>query len=216
MLLLELPEFGVDVEGTAKVSLPLFVAVLGQIPKTVEQLLALLKQVDELGDDFALVVLHAGHHDHLVHEDLSSSSGSGGHPSHQSRTAARWRPRISVFFAYSVLVPLSPPRHSINNATLLSLAIIGLRHQTPATPSSSHRTPPSATDRCRLACCWHTPSPYMGCQLASLLRGCSLDGISFYHPLCSFLFCCELTNLSPASDYEDGSRCEAIEIINFL
>ena len=65
MLLLELPELGVDVEGTAKVCLPLLVAVLGQVPQPIEQLLTLFKQVTKLEDDFSLVIVHSSHHDHL-------------------------------------------------------------------------------------------------------------------------------------------------------
>ena len=78
VLLLELPELGVDVECPAEVGLPLLVPVLGQVAQPVEQLLALLEQVAELDDDLALVLVHAprspaatrsagaaGHHDHL-------------------------------------------------------------------------------------------------------------------------------------------------------
>jgi len=68
VLLLELPELRVDVEGPPEVTLPLLVPVLRQVAQPVEQLLALLEQVTELEDDFALVVVHASHHDHLFGE----------------------------------------------------------------------------------------------------------------------------------------------------
>lgn len=68
VLLLELPELRVDVEGPPEVTLPLLVPVLRQVAQPVEQLLALLEQVAELEDDFALMVVHASHHDHLFGE----------------------------------------------------------------------------------------------------------------------------------------------------
>lgn len=68
VLLLELPELRVDVKGPPEVTLPLLVSVLRQVAQPVEQLLALLEQVAELEDDFALVVVHASHHDHLFGE----------------------------------------------------------------------------------------------------------------------------------------------------
>lgn len=68
VLLLELPELRVDVEGPPEVTLPLLVPVLRQVAQPVEQLLTLLEQVAELENDFALMVVHASHHDHLFGE----------------------------------------------------------------------------------------------------------------------------------------------------
>ena len=48
VLLLELPQLGVDVEGAAKVSLPLLVSVLGQVTEAVEKLLRLFQQMTKL------------------------------------------------------------------------------------------------------------------------------------------------------------------------
>ena len=60
MLLLKLPQLGVDVECPAEVSLPLLVSVLRHVPEAVEQLLRLFEQMAEFVDDFALVV-RSGH-----------------------------------------------------------------------------------------------------------------------------------------------------------
>ena len=48
VLLLELPQLRVDVEGAAEVGLPLFVPVLGQVTEAVEKLLRLLQQMTKL------------------------------------------------------------------------------------------------------------------------------------------------------------------------
>lgn len=68
VLLLKLPQLRVDVEGPPEVTLPLLVPVLRQVTQPVEQLLALFEQVTEFEDDFALMVVHASHHDHLFGE----------------------------------------------------------------------------------------------------------------------------------------------------
>ena len=58
MLLLELPQFSVDIECSSKVSLPLLVTVLGHVTQTIEQLLGLLQEVAELVDDLPLFLVH--------------------------------------------------------------------------------------------------------------------------------------------------------------
>ncbi|KYM78751.1 hypothetical protein ALC53_10805, partial [Atta colombica] len=57
-----------DVEGPPEVTLPLLMPVLRQVTQPVEQLLALFEQVTEFENDFALMVVHASHHDHLFGE----------------------------------------------------------------------------------------------------------------------------------------------------
>lgn len=57
MLLLELPQLGVNVERATEVGLPLPMAVLRQIPEPVEQLLRLLQQVAELQHYFPILFL---------------------------------------------------------------------------------------------------------------------------------------------------------------
>ena len=58
MLLLELPEFSVDVKSSSKVSLPLLVTILGHVTQTIEQLLRLLQEVAELVDNLPLFLVH--------------------------------------------------------------------------------------------------------------------------------------------------------------
>lgn len=57
MLLLELPQLGVDVERAAKVRLPLPVPILGQIAEPVEQLLRLFEQVAKFQHYFPILFL---------------------------------------------------------------------------------------------------------------------------------------------------------------
>ena len=58
MLLLELPQFSVDVKSSSKVSLPLLVTILGHVTQTIEQLLRLLQEVAELVDNLPLFLVH--------------------------------------------------------------------------------------------------------------------------------------------------------------
>ena len=69
MLLLELPQFSVDVKRSSKVSLPLLVTVLGHVTETIEQLLGLLQQVAELPHHLPLLLLHGVRHS-IVHHSL--------------------------------------------------------------------------------------------------------------------------------------------------
>lgn len=57
VLLLELPQLGVDVKRATEVGLPLFVSVLRQIPEAVEELLGLFQEMAKLADDLPLVFL---------------------------------------------------------------------------------------------------------------------------------------------------------------
>ena len=58
MLLLELPQFSVDIKGSSEVCLPLLVTILGHVTQTIEQLLGLLQEVAELVDDLPLFLVH--------------------------------------------------------------------------------------------------------------------------------------------------------------
>ena len=58
MLLLELPQFSVDIKCSSKVGLPLLVTILGHVTQTIEQLLGLLQQMAELVDNLPLFLVH--------------------------------------------------------------------------------------------------------------------------------------------------------------
>ena len=58
VLLLELPQFSVDVKRSSKVSLPLLVTVLGHVTQAIEQLLGLLQEVAELAHNLPLLLVH--------------------------------------------------------------------------------------------------------------------------------------------------------------
>ena len=60
MLLLEFPQFGIDVEGAAKIGLPLFVSILRKISQAVKQLFGLFQKVTKLTNDFPLIFGHDG------------------------------------------------------------------------------------------------------------------------------------------------------------
>ena len=58
MLLLELPQFSVNIKCSSEVGLPLLVTILGHVTQTIEQLLRLLQEVAELVDNLPLFLVH--------------------------------------------------------------------------------------------------------------------------------------------------------------
>ena len=60
MLLLKLPQLGVDVKRASEIGLPLIILVpiLGQLSESIKQLSTLVEQMNELGYNFLLILVH--------------------------------------------------------------------------------------------------------------------------------------------------------------